>query len=114
MVHTDKVMTGLVQFLDNELIPKLPERGWQRPVCATVIAMAHKHIYGLIDEYKANPMLVGIGLFDENGMVDLETLKDEFSKNLGAEGMGISFPLIGTITFHQSDVEKLYYYIMNA
>lgn len=114
MISTDRVMNGLVQFLDNELIPKLPPKGWQRPVCGTVIAMAHKHIHNLIDEYKTNPMLVGIGIFNEEGMVDIETLKAEFSRQLGAEGMTIQFPLIGGITFHQSDVDKLYYYIMNS
>lgn len=114
MIHTDKVMAGLVSFLDNELIPKLPAKGWQRPVCGTVIAMAHKHMHKLIDQYKTNPMLVGIGLFDEDGMVDIETVKTEFSKQLGAEGMTIEFPLIGGITFHQTDVDKLYYYIMNS
>ena len=114
MISTDRVMNGLVQFLDNELMPKLPVKGWQRPVCGTVIAMAHKHIYNLIDEYKTNPMLVGIGIFNEEGLVDIETLKEEFSRHLGAEGMMIQFPLIGGITFYKNDIDKLYQYIMNS
>lgn len=114
LVSTDKVMEGLVCFLDNELMPKLPVKGWQRPVCGTVIAMAHNHIRNLLDQYKTNPMLVGIGIFDENGMVDIDTVKQEFSKQLNAEGMTIEFPLIGGITFHQADVDKLHYYIINA
>lgn len=114
MVTIEKVMDGLVQFMEKEFIPHLPPKGWQRPLCATVIAMSRNSLHKLINEYKNNPMLVGIGIFDENGMVDIDTVKDEFSKHLSAEGMIVSFPLIGDITFHQSDVEKLYYYIVNS
>lgn len=114
MVTTEKVMNGLAQFMEKEFIPHLPAKGWQRPLCAMVIGMSRNRLHKLVDEYKNNPMLVGIGIFDEDGMVDVDTVKNEFSKHLSAEGMVINFPLIGDITFHQSDVEKLYYYIVNS
>ncbi len=114
MVHTDKVIRGLVNFLDNELMPHLPPKGWQRPVCGTVIALSTKRMSSLIEGLKNNPMLAGIGIIDESGMVDIDSVKTEFSKQLGSEGMVIEFPLIGPITFYQSDVDKLYSYILNA
>lgn len=114
MVHTDKAIKGLVNFLDNELIPNLPAKGWQRPVCGTVIALASQRVGKLVEGLKKNQMLVGIGIFDDSGMVDIDALKTEFSKQLGSDGMVIEFPLIGPVTFHQSDVDKLYSYIMNA
>ena len=51
---------------------------------------------------------------NEEGLVDIETLKEEFSRQLGAEGMMIQFPLIGGITFYKNDIDKLYQYIMNS
>lgn len=114
MVSTDKVMRGLVSYLENELVPNLPAKGWQRPVFATAIALASKSVEKLIDTYKTNQLLVAIGVFDNCGMVDVDTVKSEFVKQMDMEGMVIDIPLLGAVTFHKGDVEKLYTYILNA
>lgn len=114
MVTTEKAIKGLVRYLDNELMSMLPAKGWQRPVCGTAVAMAAKNAGKLIETLKSNKYLVAIGVFNSEGTIAIEDVKNEFVKQLGTEGMIINIPLIGPVTFHQSDVEKLYEYITTA
>lgn len=114
MVSTEKAVRGLVNYLNNEFLTNLSANGWQRPLAATVIGLSQKNVEKLINTYKTNPMLVAIGVFDECGSIDIDTVKDEFIKHLGSEGMRIDIALIGGVTFHKNDIEKLYTYIMNA
>lgn len=114
MVSTEQAMRGLVRYLDNEIITMLPAKGWQRVVCGTAVAMAAKNTGRLVETLKTNKYLVAIGVFNTEGAIAIEDVKNEFVKQLGSEGMVIEIPMIGPVTFHQSDVEKLYEYIVSS
>lgn len=114
MVSTDKAVRGLVNYLNNEFLTNLSANGWQRPLAATVIGLSQKNVENLINTYKTKPMLVAIGVFDEYGNIDIDAVKNEFLNHIGSEGMRIDIALIGGVTFHKNDIEKLYAYIMNA
>jgi hypothetical protein len=54
-----------------------------------------------------------LGLFDENGNVD-DTRLYTVMKNLFAEKKTIDIPLIGTYTFSQNDVQRLFDFMRGA
>lgn len=114
MVSTEKAMRGFVRYLDNELITMLPAKGWKRVVCGTAVAMAAKNAGNLVEILKTNKYLIAIGVFNTEGAIAIEDVKNEFVKQLGSEGMVIEIPIIGPVTFYQSDVEKLYEYIVSS
>jgi hypothetical protein len=55
-----------------------------------------------------------LGLIDENGHIDIETLYEEAKKQAQKETIRIDIPLVGTLKLNGDDIEKLYSYIKNS
>lgn len=49
-----------------------------------------------------------LDIFDEEGNVDLEVVKEAVLENMTDAGLKIDIPVVGTIRFKRDDVEKLY------
>lgn len=107
MVTIDQIENGLTTFLDKNLMPMFDDSGWQKLVIGTGIAMAIRHNRHKVDELRENQYVKMIGIFDEDGMVDLEALKDEVKKRMPDKGINIDIPMVGQITFKKSDIETL-------
>lgn len=115
MVTIDQIEKGLAAYLDKELMPLIPEAGFQRVLIGTGIGLAIRRNRGRIDELKSNPVVKMLGIFDETGTkVDLDAIREELSKQIVKEGFKIEVPTIGNLTFHKEDIDKLYNYIVNS
>lgn len=111
MVTIDQVEKGIAEYLDKELMPILPETGFQKILIGTGISLIIRKNKDKIAAMQDNSVVKMTGIFDEEGNVDIDVLKEEVSKQMPKEGVKIDVPVIGGLTFHKSDVEKLYGYI---
>lgn len=111
MVSIDKIEQGVANYLDNELMPKLQSNGWEKVVVGAAASLAIHKLGAIIAGYKEHKMVKMLGIMDDNGNVDVEALVTELKRNVPKTGFDVSVPIIGIMTFHKDDVDKLYEYI---
>lgn len=111
MIPYAKVEKGLADYLDGELMPMIPETGFQRIIAGTAISLLIKKGGSQIAALKENPAVKMMGIFDDAGNVDVETLRDELKKNMPEDGVKVEVPMLGMLTFRKGDIDKLYSYI---
>lgn len=112
MVPVNKIEKGIAAYLDAELMPKFQGNGLERVIVGTVTSLVIRKSGDIINGYKDNKAVQMLGIMDEDGNVDVDTLAEELKKNIGKDGVKVDIPVIGAITFHKEDVTKLYDYIM--
>lgn len=116
MVSYEQIENGLMAWLDAELLPGLPVNGKYdalKKVAVTTAALyCLKNGRRLLDRYAS--MLQGIGAMDETGNVDLDGVADIFKAQVPSEGISISIPMIGPVTFYKADVDTIKKYIMKG
>lgn len=112
MVSIDKIEKGVASYLDGELMPQLQNNGLEKVIVGTVVSLAISKSGAIVAGYKDNKLVRMLGLMDDDGNVDVEVLATELKKNIPKEGVKVDIPIIGTMTFHKNDVDKLYEHIM--
>lgn len=111
MVSIDKIQQGVAAYLDAELMPQLPNTGFEKVLAGTAMSLAIRRSGAILDSYKNNKAVQMLGLMDAEGNVDVDVLAEELKKNIPKEGMKVNIPIIGNMTFHKEDVDKLHEYI---
>lgn len=111
MVPISKIEQGVAAYLDSELMPQLPNSGFEKVLAGTAMSLIIRRSGKIIDSYKNNKAVQMLGIMDEEGNVDVDVLAEELKKNLPKEGMKVEIPIIGAMTFHKEDVDKLHEYI---
>lgn len=112
MVSVDKIEKGVANYLDAELMPQLQNNGVEKVLIGTAASLMIRKTGTIIDGYKDNKLVKMLGIMDEKGNVDVDTLAEELKNNISKEGIKIDIPIIGTLTFHKEDIDKLCDYIM--
>lgn len=111
MVSVNKIENGVARFLDAELVSKMPDGGLQKILAGTAISLLIKKSGNFIKAFQQNPMIQLMDIFDADGNVDIDSMATELKKNFPDVGLRMDFPMIGTVTFHKEDIDKLYSYI---
>lgn len=114
MVTVQQIQSGLAAYLDAEMMPKLPANGVQRVITGAAMGLLIKRSGAIIQEYSQHPFVKMLGITDENGNWDLDTLKTEVKKQIDSNGVDIDIPMIGVMTFHQSDIDRISSFIKSA
>lgn len=114
MVTVQQIQSGLAAYLDAEMMPKLPANGVQKVITGAAMGLLIKRSGAIIQEYSQHPFVKMLGITDENGNWDLDTLKAEVKKQIDGNGFDVEVPMLGIMTFHQADVDKLVTYIKSA
>lgn len=112
MVSVDKIEQGIANYLDSELMPQLQNNGIEKVIIGTAASLFIRKYGTIIEGYKDNKLVKMLGIMDDDGNVDVDALTEELKKNISKEGVKIDVPIVGTLTFHKDDVDKLYDYIM--
>ena len=112
MVSINKIEQGVANYLDGELMPQLQGNGVEKVLVGTAASLFIRRSGAIIESYKDNKLVQMLGIMDEKGNVDVDTLAEEVKKNIPKDGIKIDVPIVGTLTFHKEDVDKLYDYIM--
>lgn len=111
MISNDKLIKAVGAYLDNELMPNLDQNGIQKVLTGTAISLALNRYRNITDVFKDNKMVKMLGIIDEQGNIDIETLSKELKHNIPQDGVKVEVPMIGKLTFHKSDIDKLNEYI---
>lgn len=111
MVSISKIKAGAARYVDDEITSKLS--GWQRWVVGAGAAMALENLDGLIDPIKTHPAAKALHVMDDSGNVDVEKLYPYLKEQAKKGPVTFAVPIIGALTLNESDVDKLYTYIMS-
>lgn len=111
MVTIAKVEQGVAAYLDSELMPKLPSTGIEKVLAGTAMGLVIRRSGKILEGLKSNKTVQMLGIMDAEGNVDVDLLKEELKKNIPQDGVKVDVPVIGTLTFHKDDVDKLHEYI---
>lgn len=115
MVHKSSVLPGLSKFIDESILSHYPATSMKRILMAGAVSLYLKKNEGIVDTLTSNPLFNGIGVVHDNGMVDLEPLRDTLKSEINKVGfMRLTLPMVGDIDFTTEDVDSLYKYIMEA
>ena len=114
MVTVQQIQSGLAAYLDAEMMPKLPANGVQKVITGAAMGLLIKRSGIIIQEYSQHPFVKMLGITDESGNWDLDSLKTEVKKQIDGNGFDVEVPMLGVMTFHQADVDKLVTYIKSA
>lgn len=109
MVHKSNIIPGLSRFIDDNILSHYPPTSMKRILMAGAVSLYLKQNEGLIDSITSNPLLKGLGVAREDGMIDIESLRDTLKKEIEKAGyMRVSIPVVGDIDFTTEDVDSLY------
>jgi hypothetical protein len=109
MVHYTRVIQGVADYVDHELLPAL-NGSWKAWLLGGMTGIVAAQGDALFKQYKDMPLLASLRLIDgENINVDL--IHAEMRKQAQKGTATLSVPAIGPVTFGPSDVEKLFHYI---
>lgn len=114
MTDFAKVQKGITSYLDNEVMPAFQEDGWKRVVVGAAIALAIRKSENYIPLLQQNQMISALGVMDESGAIDVETLVPVIKEQLDKQPLTIDIPMLSKLTFKSADVDKLHNYIKSA
>lgn len=110
MVTMQQVRTGLVKYIDTDILPHLT--GAKRLGLGVYTALAANNLVGLMEKYREHPAVAVLDVIDADGNVDIDKLYQALDPMFSnGERHTISIPLIGDLTVDRTDMEKLYRYI---
>lgn len=112
MVSIKQIEQGAVKFIDNVIAPEIPvnvPNGQLKKVA--FLAGAAYAVRKNVLQYANSPILVQLGALDENGNVDLDGLLEAARGAVPKNGFKVNVPILGDLTFHIEDLEKLCEYI---
>ena len=112
MVGMDRVKRGIARYIDDEFINKMS--GWQKWVFGAGAAMYLENFAANMQKLAENPIVKSLGILDGAGNVAVERLHQQLRVQAQKGPITFDVPMMGTITLNETDVEKLYNYIMQA
>lgn len=113
MTDYNTIKQGLAAYLDTELMPLIPasEKG-KKFATGIILSLAIKKFDNLAEAFGQKYMLKDIGIITADG-VDLDTLKEVVISNIPADGITLNIAMLGDMTIHKEDINKLYATIKN-
>jgi hypothetical protein len=115
MVHKSSLIPGISRFIDENILSHYPTNSMKRILMAGAVSLYLKQNEGIVDTVANNPLVTGLGLVHENGMLDIDQFRDTIKCEINKVGfMRLSLPMIGDIDFTTEDVDALYKFIIEA
>lgn len=114
MTSIATIQKGLANYLDKELMPLIPssEKG-KKFATGIILSLAIKKFDNLAVSLGNKYMLTDIGVITDEG-VDIDTLKEVVMANIPADGVTLNIAMLGEMTLHKEDIQKLYTFIKNV
>jgi hypothetical protein len=82
---------------------------------AGAVSIYLKQNEGIVDTIMNNPLVSGLGVVNNDGMVDIEMLRDALKGEINKAGfMRLTLPIIGDIDFTPDDVDTLYRFVVES
>jgi len=112
MVHYTKVVHGLAEFINQDIVSKLngSMKAW---VVGGIVVLVSNKASALFNELKKTPMIESLGIIDGE-MIDIETIYNSILPVAQKGSATINIPMIGAVTYSATDVESAYRYIVGG
>lgn len=109
-VDSNKLINGIVNYADNEVISSLPTVGkW---LLGTGIGITTTKVDDIVKSLNNNAIAKTLGIVDDNGLFDLDLIVENMKNSANRYGkMTIQVPLVGALTFSEADIDSLRNYI---
>lgn len=115
MVHKSSLIPGLSRFIDENVLAHYPATSMKRILMAGAVSLYIKKNEGLVDTLASNPLFSGLGVVGNNGLIDIELVRDTIKKEVQKAGfMRLSVPMVGDVDFTVDDIDALYRFIIEA
>lgn len=115
MVHKSSLIPGFSRFIDESVLAHYPATSMKRIIMAGAISLYMKKNEGIVDTLTSNPLFTGLGVIHDNGMIDLDPIRDVLKSEINKAGfMRLSIPMVGDVDFTTEDIDSLYRYIQEA
>ena len=112
MVPMEQALRGAHKFVDEELVGRLT--GGKRWLFGAAVDATFAEPGGIIKLLKDNTVVQMLGLMDEDNRLDVEKAY-RYIKPRAAKGPAvIPIPFAGDLTLTESDVDKIYRYMMGG
>ncbi len=111
-VSLAQVQSGVVKYVDNEILPKITD--WRRWVLGAAVGTALSNMGGIFSELKEQPLVKMLGVIDDKDMIDIDKIYKEIVKQAAKGPVTFDVPMMGPLTLSQADVESLYRYIKES
>lgn len=106
MVTVEQFKRGVSRYLDAEVMPHIT--GWQKWVAGAASAAYLDKADKIIEELSHNEMIKPLELIDERNNIDVDTIYNYLRPQAEHCNASIKLPMVGTITFSVTDVDRLY------
>lgn len=108
MVTKEQFINGIQRYIDEELISKIS--GLSKWFIAIGFSAYLPQISNMID--KNQKMLIDAGYMHEDGMINIDKLYNDLINVARDKGSVVQYiPLIGDVTFTETDITSLYHHI---
>lgn len=109
MVHKTDIIPGLSKFIDTTVLSHYAPTSMKRIVAAGALALYLQQNSGIVDMVISNPLFSGLGVATEDGLVNIELIRDVLKNEIKKVGfMRIRFPILGDVDFNADDMDTLY------
>lgn len=112
MVDAAKFKAGVMNYANRAILPKLD--GHRQFIAGMALGLASGSMDRILPTLSANPVTKALGVADGQA-VDVEKMyhaaKEQFRRQ---PALTIDVPMIGQLTFHESDLDELYQSICGA
>lgn len=98
-------------WLDNEMIASL--NGINRWIVGAGLCMALDNGVNIFNELKQNEMVKSLNIINEADEIDIDKIYEYIMAQAKKGPATFNFPLVGAVTMHDTDIEKLYMMIKN-
>lgn len=113
MATMTQVKTGLVRFVDSDILPHLS--GAKKIGLGIYVALAANNLEARVYQYVNHPAVSMLDVIDANGNVDIDKVYQAAVPMFNAgQRVPIQIPMIGEYMMDMTDVEKIYKYIKEA
>lgn len=116
MATIEQIKRGLATFVDKEMLAKMQIGSFQRVMIGTGIGLALSNLDKTLRF--DNPIISMLGVVNEDGTINIDSVASELKKNIPDEGMRFDLDILGiklgSVLFHRADAESLRTYIVNA
>lgn len=109
-IKFEKVINGVAEYISGEIYPNMND--WQELIARIAVGRVLGNTNLLKQKIMENPLLMSFVMIDTDGMMDAERFLSDLKSIISQKGsLKISIPALGSMSFVESDVDRLHEYI---